>query len=473
MKFRNVVFLSFFLKILSNDLFSCVTDVDVFTFKNCNIKGIRVVEFDTIQKQFLRISYYYNLAEDVWYSVRTSGRNQQHSILSVKSNGEVILDDNEFVGTLLSSSFIHTHTLLPDPVTYPSSIYYDDSMESKSAHKHRYIVEKKGELYIWGAPVYFYDMAFQNTYSSTMDHLIPDEFVAKCVIRRSAYNTSFMQLRNHTIQATENHLERDGLKLLNYDRNSEKGILGELAVTLCLIGENIKCKLSVKNEDEHHGTYDGAYIPQDTDQPTRLILTESKYKTGDANKLVSRFASDYYSTFQKLLNSQGSNASLKRKTAQIMRYMALHPMQDIWALINIGSPSVQLTYYKVYVDPTPFSYIIYWQPHQNAMHNNTIVSQPIQPGITFENMKKLIDLVYKGRNAKEGESLISVNEWFGFNEKNPSGSHKYVLKKDMTKLTSNQLITIFNHFNNAIRKLLDSNSINDTNKNTIKRIAGM
>lgn len=457
----------------SNFVFSCITDVDTFTLKNCNTKGIRVVEFDTIQKRFLRISYHYNLAEDQWYPVRTSSQNTQHPILSVKSNGDVLFNDNEFIGTLLSGSYIHTDTLLPEPVTYPSSIYHDYSMESKSNHKHRYIVEKKGEFAILGAPVYFSDMALQHTYHSTMNHVIPDEFVEKCALRRSAYNAFPMQLRNNTVAVTDNRLYEDGLKLLNYDRNSEKGVLGELAITLCLIAEKIKCKLSVKNEDEHHGTYDGAYIPQDTDQPTILFLTESKYKTGDANKLVSRFAADYYSTFQKLLNSQGSNASLKCKTAHIMRFMALHPMQNIWALINIGSPIVKLSWCKVQIDPTPFLYILYWQPHQNAMHNNTIVSEPIQPGINFTNMKKLVDLVYKGRNAKEGESLISLNEWFGFTEKNPSGSHKYVLTKKMKNLTFNQFNIIAAYFVNAITKLLESNSIPDVDKNIIRQIAGM
>lgn len=35
---------------------------------------------------------------------------------------------------------------------------------------------------------------------------------------------------------------------------------------------------------------DGAYIPADTNQLPTLILTESKYKTGDPSKLVSRFS---------------------------------------------------------------------------------------------------------------------------------------------------------------------------------------
>ncbi len=61
--------------------FSCITDVDVFNWKNVNLKGIRIVEFDPIKKQILGISYHYNLQHNKWYPLRASGQNPQKPAL--------------------------------------------------------------------------------------------------------------------------------------------------------------------------------------------------------------------------------------------------------------------------------------------------------------------------------------------------------------------------------------------------------
>lgn len=455
----NKYFLLFSLIIvLCNNCVSCITDVDTFTWKNSNLKGIRVVEYDTMQNKFLRISYHLNLEEDEWYTLRTSSQDGKRSILSAKSNGDVLLDDTEFKGTLVASSHIHTSTLIPE-MTYPSRVFSDESMESENnSSKNRYFVTKKDTLSTNYSSALIYDR-IQIIAETSLDQIIPDTFCDRCIQRRYGYMTR--------------SITEEGLKLLNCDRNDEKGILGELASTLLCIANNYVCKLSIKNDDEHHGTYDGAYIPFNTDQPSMLILTESKYKTGDPHKLVSRFSSDYYSTFLKLWNSKGENAAFKRKTANIMRFRALQSTQNIKALINIGNPIVQLSWFDIFVDPTPFYYVLYHQPYNIAINTQPEIPTVSQSGISFDNMLKIVKLTYFGRNSKKGESLVSINQWFGFNEKHNSGSFKYVLRKDMKALSLTQMHTIFWHFNAAIYKLLESNSLTEKTKNIIKQIAGI
>lgn len=77
-----------------------------------------------------------------------------------------------------------------------------------------------------------------------------------------------------------------------------------------------------------------------------------------------------------------------------MRFIALQLIQAILALINIWSPVVQLSWFTIFVDPAPFYFFLYHQPHNHVMDDHLVSSMPIQPGVTFEDMKKLVSLAY-------------------------------------------------------------------------------